>query len=50
MWYELLQKSFPIEIMGWYRIAENGQIEAFDMTFKRWTWVSPPARPTGLFR
>lgn len=26
--------------MGWYRISEGGQIEAFDMTFKHWTWVS----------
>lgn len=25
--------------MGWYRILESGQIEAFDMTFKRWNFV-----------
>ncbi|RXK42465.1 hypothetical protein M231_00019 [Tremella mesenterica] len=38
--YPALGVSFPIQIDAWFTINEEGQIEQYDASFRRWAWAT----------
>jgi hypothetical protein len=40
VYYKTLKQTFPVEIGGWFVLNDQGEISQFDLTFRRWAWVS----------
>jgi hypothetical protein len=40
VYYKTLNQTFPVEIGGWFVLNDQGEITQFDLTFRRWAWVS----------
>lgn len=38
--YPALDRSWPFQIDGWLRVNDDREIEAFDLVFRHFPWVS----------
>lgn len=41
----MLNKTWPFQIDGWFRVNDNREIEAFDLVFRHFSWVRPILLP-----
>ncbi|WVF70459.1 hypothetical protein IAT40_005249 [Kwoniella sp. CBS 6097] len=43
--FPLLDKSYPLEIEGYFTVNEKGQIDNFDISMPRWNWLMDTLSP-----
>lgn len=43
--YALINKVYPIQIDVWFLINQLGQVEQYDITFRRWSWAMQTVVP-----
>ncbi|GFZ43541.1 hypothetical protein JCM24511_01261 [Saitozyma sp. JCM 24511] len=39
-WYDVLNRSFPIQIDAYFLVNDQGEISQYDVSFRRWAWAT----------